>query len=60
MSLDITLVKRLDHLSKESGIPTPKEELITQFVDNVVAKLQFLCEEASPNIFLLPVFYWLQ
>ena len=34
----------------------PKDEIMTQFIDNMVANLQCLGEEANPNILLLPGF----
>ena len=51
------LAKILDDQDEKSMISIPKQEIVTQFIDNMVANLQCLEEEVDPNILLLLGFF---
>ena len=56
MTFDTIPTKMLEDQDREPKILTPKDEIVTQFIDNMVANLQCLGEEADPSILLLPKF----
>ena len=53
MEFDTILAKISDDWHRELEIPIPKDEIMTQFIDNMVANLQCLGEEADPSILLI-------
>ena len=57
MAFDTILTKILDYQDGKSKILIPKDEIMTQFIDNMVANLQCLGEEDNPDILLLPQFF---
>lgn len=57
MTFDTTSIKILDEKDARSMILIRKYKTITQFIDNMVANLQFLGEEVDPSILLLLGFY---
>lgn len=48
--------KKADDQTDKSKVSIPKQEVVMQFIDNMVANLQCLGEEADPSILLLPGF----
>ena len=59
MVFDTILAKVYENQDKELKIPIQKDEIMTQFIENMVANLQCLGEEANPNMLLLLGFFWL-
>ena len=59
MVFDTIPTKISEDQDKELKIPIPKDEIVTQFIDSMVANLQCLGEEADPNILILPGFFQL-
>ena len=57
MVLDTTPTNTHQDQNKEPEMPIPNTEIVTQFIDSMVANLQCLGEEADPSIFLLPRFF---
>ena len=56
MAFDTTSTKISDDQNERSNISIPKKEIVTQFIDNMVANLQCLREKANSSILLLPGF----
>jgi hypothetical protein len=46
-----------DDQTEKSKVSIPRQEVIMQFIDNMVSNLQCLGEEADPSILLLPRFF---
>lgn len=56
MLFDIVPTKKLDDQDMDPMILALKDEVITQFINHMMANLQCLGEEVDPNILLLPRF----
>ena len=59
MVIDIIPTKVSKNQDKELKILVPKNEIVTQFIDNMVANLQCLGEEVNPSILLILGFFQL-
>ena len=57
MVLDTIQTKILDDEDKELKILIQKDEIMTQFIDNIMANLHCLGEEVNPSIPLLLGFW---
>ena len=57
MALDTIPTNTSQDQNKEPKMPTPKSEIVTQFIDSMVTNLQCLGEEADPSILLLLGFF---
>ena len=56
MVFDTTLTTKPGDQDMDLMVSALKEEVVTQFIDHMMANLQCLGEEANPNILLLPEF----
>ena len=56
MAFDKIPDKISDDQDREPNIPIPKDEIMIQFIENMVANLKCLGEEDDSNILLLPGF----
>ena len=53
MVFDTTSTRKSDDQDMDPIISIPKDEVVTQFIDHMMANIQCLGEEADPNILLL-------
>lgn len=56
MVFDTMSTGKPDDQHVDSMISASKDEVITQFIDHMMANLQYLGEEVDPNTLLLPGF----